>query len=46
MESCLRRWKRGGGGIYDRLHQIKPILEEPKRAADLPVCVVFMWVRA
>lgn len=40
MESCLRRWKRGGAGgasVYDRLHQIKPVLEEPKRATDLPV---------
>lgn len=40
MDSCLRRWKRGGGGgVYGRLDQIKPVLEEPKRAADLPVRV-------
>lgn len=46
MESCLRRWKHRGVGIYDRLHQIKPVLEEPKRAADLPVRPTPIYIHA
>jgi len=42
MDQCVRKWKgrEGGGGVLQRLGQVKVVVEEPRKAGELQACML------